>query len=84
MAEIDHDQVKDAFERVNLLLQGKSLPIAVAALQDLLAAAICYGSDDLRGAKVFARDVCRDVRATVEKNFEHYHATARTHQEGNA
>lgn len=73
VSEVDHAQVKTAFEQANFVLQGKSFAVSVAALQDLIAAAICYAAPTLDEAIGLTNEICQDILATVAKNYEHYH-----------
>jgi hypothetical protein len=78
MGEVDIDQVRETFEQANFVLQGKSFAVSVAALQDLLSAAICYAAPTMDEALSLTEDLCKDILATVAKNYEHYHSQRAT------
>lgn len=72
MADVDEAEVKATFEAVNEVLAGREMGVCIAALQDMLAAVICWSHDDKAAARRFGRAVGGDLRRTIEKNFEHY------------
>jgi hypothetical protein len=76
MADIDEAQVRETFERVNEVLAGREMGVCVAALQDLLAAVICWSHGDKASALKFGRAVGVDIRCTIQKNFDHYNDPA--------
>jgi hypothetical protein len=70
---LDENPVRELFEQLNVLLAGHRFEIGVAALQDLLVAAICYVTADQAAAKSLCADIAADLQKTIDRNFEHYH-----------
>lgn len=76
MAEIDEALVKALFEDCNNRLAGFPMAETTAALQDLIVASICYAAPSKKEAHALCSEIHDDLHATIEKNFEHYHAHA--------
>jgi hypothetical protein len=73
LSDIDLGRVKALFEQLNDVVRGHPMDIGVAALQDLMAAAISWAAPTKAEALEIAASVIGDVMATIEKNYEFYH-----------
>ena len=70
---IEENEVRVAFEEMNVVLAGRPFSVVCAALQDLLVASICFAMDSKIEAKAFCEEVHGDLQRMIDKNFDHYH-----------
>lgn len=72
--KLDETDVKQAFEDANQVLAGRPFATVVAALQDLLVAALCYACPNAQEAKSLCTEIGEDLQKTIDKHFDHYHS----------
>jgi hypothetical protein len=71
---IHEADVRRIFEQVNAVTAGHPSDVVMAALQDLIVAALCYVCPTKAEAKLLCADIHVDLQNTIDKNYDYYHS----------